>query len=59
MRFISYIAYPIMVAFLYVLFGFISWDRDPGQWPFEFRFLWIMWAVAWGYALSLKIDQGK
>jgi hypothetical protein len=59
MKYIAYIAYPIMLTFVYCLFGLISWNTNPGEWPFEFRFLWIMWAVAWGYALSMKIEQGQ
>jgi hypothetical protein len=55
MKYIDMIAYPIALAFVYVLFGFINWNRDPGQWLFEFRFLWVMWGAAWGYALSLRI----
>jgi hypothetical protein len=57
MKYISYIAYPIMLAFVYCLFGLINWSRDPGQWFFEFRFMWIIWGVAWGYALSIKIES--
>ena len=50
-----------MVAAIYVLMGFVNWERDPALWPMEHRILWIVWALAWGFALRLRIlkEQGR
>lgn len=61
MKYIDYVAYPIMLGALYVLFGFVNWERDPSAWPFQHRVLWIVWALIWGYAVRMRIlkEQGK
>ena len=55
MKYIDHIAYPIMIAVIYVLLGFVNWDRDPANWTMEHRALWVVWALAWGFALRLRI----
>jgi hypothetical protein len=61
MKYIDHIAYPIMVLAIYILMGFVNWDRDPANWTLEHRILWIVWALAWGFALRLRIlrEQGR
>ena len=61
MKYIDYIAYPIMLGVIYVLLGFVMWDKDPGTWGWECRITWVLWGVAWGFALSLRIlkEQGR
>jgi len=61
MKYIDYIAYPIMVAVVYALLGFVNWDSNPINWTAEYRILWIVWSLAWGFALQLRIlkEQGK
>ena len=61
MKYIDHIAYPIMLAAIYVLFGFVNWDSNPANWTIEHRILWVVWALAWGFALRLRIlrENGK
>ena len=61
MKYIDHIAYPIMLATIYVLLGFVNWERDPALWTTEHRILWVVWGLAWGYALRLRImkEMGK
>jgi hypothetical protein len=58
MKYIDLIAYPIMLAVVYCLLGFISWDKDPANWNLDFRCVWIAWGLAWGYALQCRIKRG-
>jgi len=60
-KYIDHIAYPIMLGVIYILIGFVNWDRDPANWSVEHRILWVVWALAWGFALRLRIlkEQGK
>lgn len=55
MKYIDHIAYPIMLAVIYVLVGFINWDSNPANWAFEHRIVWVVWGLAWGYALRIRI----
>jgi len=55
MKYIDHIAYPIMLAVIYVLIGFVNWDSNPANWTMEHRILWVVWALAWGFALRLRI----
>jgi len=55
MKYIDHIAYPIMMAVIYVLIGFVNWDSNPANWTMEHRILWVVWALAWGFALRLRI----
>ena len=61
MKYIDHIAYPIMIAAVYVLVGFINWDRDPANWNIQNRLLWVIWGLAWGFALRQRIlrEMGK
>ena len=57
--YIDHIAYPIMLAVTYTLLGFVNWDSDPGNWAIEHRILWVVWGLAWGFALRLRIKWGS
>lgn len=61
MKYIDHIAYPIMVGVIYVLMGFVNWESNPANWTQEHRLFWIIWALAWGFALRLRIlrEQGR
>lgn len=61
MKYIDYIAFPIMLAVIYVLLGFVNWQSDPALWTPEHRILWVIWALIWGFMLRLRIlkEQGK
>jgi hypothetical protein len=55
MKYIDHIAYPIMLAVIYVLLGFVKWDSNPANWDLKDRWLWIIWGLAWGFALRQRI----
>lgn len=57
MKYIDLIAYPIMLAVVYILLGFFNWNKDPDTWDYQARALWICWGTAWGYALQLRIQR--
>ena len=61
MKYIDHIAYPIMICVIYVLMGLVNWDRNPENWTLEHRILWIVWGLAWGFALRLRIlrEEGR
>ena len=48
---------PMIVgmALTYVIFGFIAWDSNPGNWTWEFRFVATISAICFGTALSIRI----
>lgn len=58
-KYLDLAAYPIAVLTCYILMAFANWDRDPGTWDWKARALWIIWALAWGWALSLRIRINK
>lgn len=58
MKYIDLIAYPIMLAVVYVLIGFLNWNSNPETWVIEHRGIWILWGSAWGYALQCRIKRG-
>lgn len=58
MKYIDLIAYPIMLAVVYVLVGFLNWNYNPQYWNLELRGIWILWGLAWGFALQLRISRG-
>jgi len=58
MKYIDLIAYPIMLAVVYVLLGFVNWNKDPEFWPYIDRWLWIIWGLAWGWTLQFRIKHG-
>lgn len=59
MKYIDLVGYPIMLAVTYCLLGFVHWDKDPQTWTFEYRALWVVWGVAWGYAMSFRIKHDR
>ena len=61
MKYIDYIAYPIMFAVIYVIFGLLNWEHDPEFWSWNCRALWVIWALAWGFALRIRIlkERGR
>jgi hypothetical protein len=61
MKYIDLIAYPIMIGVVYVLMGFARWDSNPEHWDYADRVVWILWGLAWGFALRLRIlkEQGR
>lgn len=61
MKYIDLIAYPLMIAAVYVLVGLVQWDKDPANWTRDTRFLWVLWGLVWGFALRLRIlkELGK
>lgn len=58
MKYLDLIAYPIMIGVVYVLFGLVKWDRDPAVWKDIDRGIWVLWGLAWGYALQRRIKRG-
>jgi hypothetical protein len=61
MKYIDHVAYPIMLCVIYVLVGFVNWDSNPANWTIEHRILWVIWSLAWGFALRQRIlrENGK
>jgi len=58
MKYIDLIAYPIMLACVYILLGFVQWNSDPANWAIDIRSVWILWGLLWGYALQCRIKRG-
>jgi hypothetical protein len=58
MKYIDLIAYPLMMAAVYVLFGLINWNRDPEFWSYADRCIWVAWGLMWGWALQTRISHG-
>jgi len=58
MKYIDLIAYPLMMGTVYVLFGFVNWNRDPEFWSHADRCVWVAWGLAWGWALQTRIAHG-
>lgn len=57
-KYIDLIAYPIMLAVVYVLFGFLNWNCNPEFWTYQDRTVWIVWGLVWGFALRIRIKNG-
>lgn len=55
MKYIDLIAYPIMLAIVYVLLGFVNWNKDPEFWSYADRCFWIISSLVWGFALQTRI----
>jgi hypothetical protein len=55
----GYLGYPIMLLFVYLLWAAINWNRNPADWMWSDRFLWVAWGTIWGCILSLKIESDK
>ena len=58
MKYADLIAYPIMLGAVYVLFGLVNWNRDPEFWSYADRCVWVIWGLAWGYAMQRRISNG-
>ena len=58
MKYIDLIAYPIMIGVVYILFGFMNWNRDPELWSHADRCVWVVWGLVWGWALQTRISHG-
>jgi hypothetical protein len=58
MKYKDFIAYPIMLTVVYILTSMIYWDKDPMNWTQPSRFIWVVWGLAWGLALQLRIKKG-
>lgn len=56
--YIDLIAFPIALAAVYVLLGFMRWDSNPANWELADRCIWVMWGLAWGWALQCRIKRG-
>jgi hypothetical protein len=57
-KYLDLIAYPIMLLAVYVLIGLANWNRDPEFWQYADRCIWVIWGLAWGYALQRRIKHG-
>ena len=57
-KYLDLIAYPIMLAAVYVLIGLANWNRNPEFWQYADRCIWVIWGLAWGYALQRRIKHG-
>lgn len=59
MKYIEFIAYPIMTLVVYFFVGLVYWDSNPGNWPWNARAVWVIWAMIWGLCLQyrIKIDR--
>lgn len=57
-KYLDLIAYPIMIAAVYVLLGFVNWNSNPEGWTVECRIVWVIWGLAWGFALQHRIKLG-
>jgi hypothetical protein len=55
-KLIDLTAYPIMYLAVYVLMGFINWNRDPETWSLAARITWIIWGTVWGMALQYRFN---
>jgi len=53
----DFYAYPLGLAFVYCLVALAMWKSNPGDWNDAARILWIIWAVAWGEALRVRIRK--
>ena len=56
-KYLDLVGYPIMLGSVYVLLGFVNWDKDPATWEISHRTIWIAWGLAWGWALSIRIKE--
>lgn len=58
-KYIDLIAYPLAMIVVYVLVGFVNWDKDPGTWQVGDRMVWVIWGLAWGLALQFRIRSSQ
>jgi hypothetical protein len=57
MKYHDFWAYPLGLAFVYCLVALAMWQTNPGDWNDAARILWIIWSVAWGEALRIRIRK--
>ena len=57
MKYIDLIAYPIMIAVVYVLVGMALWNSNPADWKEVDREFWIIAGLLWGWALQCRIKK--
>lgn len=52
---------PMVVgmALTYVIFSFVAWECNPGNWTWEFRYVSTVFAVGFGTALSLRVAMRR
>lgn len=55
-QYLDLIAYPAMYLAVYVLMGFIIWERNPEYWSIPARVIWIVWGTAWAMALQYRLN---
>ena len=44
------------MALTYMVFGFIAWDSNPANWSWEFRLVATIFAISFGFALSIRVS---
>jgi hypothetical protein len=58
MKYVDLVAYPIMIAAVYVLMGLARWNSNPEYWEHADRAVWLIWGLCWGWALQRRIIRG-
>lgn len=51
--------FSVGLALTYIVFAFIAWDSNPGNWSWEFRLVATIFAVCFGYAVNLRVHFRK
>jgi len=48
---------PMIVglALTYVIFGFVAWEMNPGEWTWNHRFVATVFGISFGTALSIRV----
>ena len=48
---------PMIVglALTYVIFGFVAWESNPGEWTWNHRFVATVFGISFGTALSIRV----
>ena len=49
---------PMIVglALTYVVFSFVAWECNPGNWTWDHRFVATIFGVSFGTALSIRVS---
>jgi len=49
---------PMIVglALTYVIFGFVAWEMNPGEWTWDHRFVATIFGISFGTALSIRVN---
>lgn len=52
---------PMVVGLVltYIIFGFVAWEKDPGSWTWEFRFVSTVFGICFGTALSIRVAMRR